>query len=59
MGATINQTTINDFNFGKRDKRAGFYDKWYRCNHKDDGAAYDAGFNSVPFGKEITIIECN
>jgi len=53
----MNQTNVNDFNFGKRDKKAGFYDKWYRYNHSDDGAAYDAGFNSVDTKKLITIIE--
>jgi len=57
--ATINQTNVNDFNYGKRDKESGFYDKWYRYNHSDSGAAYDAGFNSVGFTKTIQIIECS
>lgn len=57
--ATVNQTNVNDFNAGKRDKKGGFYDKWYRWNRQDDGAAYDAGFNSVPFTKPVQIIECS
>jgi hypothetical protein len=57
--AALNQTNVNDFNFGKRDKSGGFYDKWYRYNRLDDGAAYDAGFRSVEFTKEIVIIECS
>ena len=57
----INQTTVNDFNAGKRDKRSGYYDKWYRYNRKDDGAAYDAGFSEEKFNEKvdgIQIIEC-
>lgn len=54
----MNQTNVNDFNSGKRDKKAGYYDKWYRYNRKDDGQAYDNGFRSIDFSKEIIIIEC-
>lgn len=36
-----------DFKNGESDKKAGFYDKWYRYNRLDDGKAYDEGFNSV------------
>jgi hypothetical protein len=55
----INQTNANDFNAGRADKKAGYYDKWYRWNRKDDGQAYDAGFNSVECVKdEVAIIEC-
>jgi hypothetical protein len=35
--------TMNDETRGYRDRLAGFYDKWYRYNREDDGAAYDAG----------------
>ena len=56
---TINQTNVNDFNSGKNDKKGGFYDKWYRYNRKDSGAAYDEGFKSIEFTREIAIIECN
>jgi len=40
---SITQTQVNDFEAGKRDRLAGYYDKWYRYNRLDDGAAYDAG----------------
>ena len=36
-------TAHNDAEYGRRDRMAGYYDKWYRYNHSDDGAAYDAG----------------
>lgn len=52
------QTNTVDFDAGKRDKQAGYYDKWYRYNRKDAGQAYDEGFKSIEFTKEITIIEC-
>lgn len=39
----ITETNVKDFMVGKRDREAGYYDKWYRYNHKDNGAAYDAG----------------
>lgn len=57
--SAMNQTNVNDFNSGKRDKKAGYYDKWYRYCRKDDGAAYDSGFNSVETIKPILIIECS
>ena len=53
----MTQTNVNDFNSGKNDKKAGYYDKWYRYNRKDDGAAYDDGFKSIESSKEISIIE--
>ena len=53
----INQTNVDDFNSGKRDKNAGVYDKWFRWNRSDDGDAYDQGFRSVEFIKPIHIIE--
>ena len=28
---------------GYRDRKAGYYDKWFRYNRADEGAAYDAG----------------
>ena len=37
---------------GYKDRLAGFYDKWYRYNRQDDGAAYDAGcVKAVDSGK--------
>lgn len=54
------QTIVNDFNAGKKDKKAGYYDKWYRYNRTDDGKAYDDGFKSVETKNKygVTIIEC-
>ena len=46
---------------GYKDRMAGFYDKWYRYNRPDDGAAYDRGCaKAVDTGKcpdYFTIIE--
>lgn len=39
----MTQTNVNDFNQGKKERLAGYYDKWYRYNRSDDGAAYDDG----------------
>ncbi len=56
---------------GYNDRKAHFYDKWYRYNRSDDGAAYDRGVvrcvnEATKFGKKwhdeeenFTIIECN
>ena len=53
------RTEVNDFKAGQREKKAGYYDKWYRYNRKDDGAAYDDGFKSVDCTKKdgVQIIE--
>lgn len=53
----LTETQVADFNSGKRDKKAGVYDKWYRYNRRDDGAAYDDGFNAAPFIVPVHIIE--
>ena len=55
----INQTQVNDFKAGQKAKKAGYYDKWYRYNRKDDGSAYDDGFKSVECHKQngVQIIE--
>ena len=43
---------------GARDVKAGFYDKWYRHNRVDDGAAYDAGWEmNKDESKDYQIIE--
>jgi len=52
-----------DWQAGYRDACGGFYDKWYRKNRRDQGAAYDAGFD---YAKKIgrsnkrgcAVIEC-
>lgn len=36
-----------DFEYGFRDRMAGFYDKWYRYNRKDNGAEYDLGMQAA------------
>ncbi|MCL2206601.1 MAG: hypothetical protein FWB90_00710 [Fibromonadales bacterium] len=38
---TIPQST---YLIGMRDAKHGYYDKWYRYNHRDNGAMYDAGY---------------
>jgi len=48
----MTETNVQDFLKGKRERLAGFYDKWYRYNRTDDGAAYDAGcVKAVDSGK--------
>ena len=32
-----------DFEAGYRDRKAGYYDKWYRRFRPDEGTAYDRG----------------
>lgn len=49
---------VKDYEAGKQDHKAGYYDKWYRWNRKDDGEAYDLGFSSVKSDNDIKIIEC-
>ena len=52
-------TQESDFMAGLEDCKAGYYDKWYRHNRKDDGSAYDDGFHSVPLPEiGVEIIEC-
>ena len=36
-------TAKKDEAAGYRDRKAGYYDKWYRYNRDDNGAAYDKG----------------
>jgi hypothetical protein len=48
---------------GRSDRLAGFYDKWYRYNRADEGAAYDSGcVSAVNSGKcpdHFTMIEAD
>ena len=37
------KTAERDITIGHRDRLVGYYDKWYRYNRKDEGAAYDKG----------------
>lgn len=52
---------ITDEDRGFRDRLAGYYDKWFRYNRADDGAAYDRGcVKAVETGKcpdYFTLIE--
>ncbi len=45
---------------GYKERMAGYYDKWYRYNRKDDGAEYDRGVKrAVDSGRcqdSVTII---
>ena len=52
------QKKSSDYAAGQRDHAAGYYDKWYRYNRKDDGAEYDRGFRSIYSGIDVQIIEC-
>jgi hypothetical protein len=63
MEATaMNDTNVKDYKQGKKDRMCGYYDKWYRYNRKDDGAAYDDGVKAaIDSGKakdDVIIIEC-
>lgn len=55
-------TQKEDEQRGFNDRKAGFYDKWYRYTRKDDGAAYDRGvIKAVESGlcpEHFTLIEC-
>jgi len=59
----MEKTSKKDEQRGYKDRLAGFYDKWYRYNRDDDGAAYDRGCTrAVDSGKcpdHFTFIEAN
>jgi len=38
---------MTDRQIGYRDAQNGVYDKFYRYNRKDDGAAYDTGWQDA------------
>ena len=56
------KTAQHDIQCGYNDRKVGYYDKWYRYNHADEGRAYDLGVkfatqeNKCP--EEFYIIEC-
>lgn len=56
------ETAKKDEAAGYRDRKAGYYDKWYRYNRADNGAAYDKGcVRAVNEGKcadDFILIEC-
>ena len=56
--AAIRETFKRDMEAGARDAKAGFYDKWYRHNRVDEGAAYEAGWTAnKDESKDYQIIE--
>jgi len=62
--ATSKTEFKSDETKGYLDRIAGFYDKWYRYNRNDDGAAYDAGCRrAISSGKvktdSFTLIEAS
>lgn len=36
-------TCVKDIEKGYKERKSGYYDKWYRYSRADEGAAYDAG----------------
>lgn len=55
-------TACKDIKRGYDERLTGYYDKWYRYNHADDGFAYDRGviraLGEKDCPKEVTIISC-
>ena len=56
------KTAEHDVQLGYKDRMAGFYDKWYRYSHADEGRAYDIGVRLAASEDkcpaEFRIIEC-
>lgn len=56
------ETAVKDIQYGYEQRMVGYYDKWYRYSHTDEGAAYDAGqrmaADTGKCSKEFHIIEC-
>ena len=57
------KTAKHDILAGYKDRMSGYYDKWYRYSHADEGRAYDEGVKlatSEPdCPEEFHIIECS
>lgn len=45
-----------DYKAGIADCQAGQYDKWYRYNREDDGAAYDAGWQEANADIQLEVV---
>ena len=59
MTPSTTRTSTRDYKSGERDAEGGFYDKWFRYNRIDEGAAYDAGFQfATKHPNGCQIIEC-
>ena len=56
------ETAVKDLERGYSERMVGYYDKWYRYNHADEGRAYDAGqrmaTENPKCSGEFHIIEC-
>jgi hypothetical protein len=56
------ETAERDIKNGYNQRMVGYYDKWYRYNHSDEGRAYDLGSqyaaNDPKCSEEFIIIEC-
>lgn len=56
------ETALKDIQAGYEQRMVGYYDKWYRYNHSDEGRAYDAGqrmaADTDKCPAEFQIIEC-
>lgn len=42
----MNKNCVHDALQGMEDCKLGIYDKWFRYNRPDDGAAYDKGWTA-------------
>lgn len=62
LDASYCKTFKSDFIHGYSDRMAGYYDKWYRYNHADEGRAYDEGVKlatqQTSCKEEMIIIPC-
>lgn len=56
------ETAKRDIEKGYEERMLGYYDKWYRYSHADNGRAYDAGCQEATknpkCSDEFKIIEC-
>lgn len=56
-------TAKKDIKRGYDERMVGYYDKWYRYNHSDEGRAYDMGVRAATTNpkckQEMIIIECS
>lgn len=56
------ETAMHDIKEGFNQRMVGYYDKWYRYNHADEGRAYDLGvkraLQEAKCEDTMNIIEC-
>lgn len=62
LNKAYEQTAAHDYANGYNERMTGYYDKWYRYSHADEGRAYDAGVRAATMNDtcpmEFHIIEC-